>query len=436
MCASLDANARRIVAFGLRNPFRFAIHPDTNEIYVGNVGRGSYEEIDRFARHPSAALQLRLALLRGPDNRAVLRGLDLNLCESLYAEPGRDATPFFAYDHSRRRVPGRSVPVRGTARRSPASPSTTAAPSPTSYDGALFFADSVRGCIYVMFPGEDGRPDPSTVTPFLSDGGPLSRRRHRGRARRRLSTTSASSATGIRPGGGPPDLLLLRQPAAGGSAHRRPAMGPRAARVEFDAGGSSDADGDHAQLRVGPRRRRELRLPSTTGDCQRDLQRQPEPHRRGPGQRREGASSIARLTVYPGDTPPQPQISSPPPALDMGGGAGRSISRASAEDPQDGELPATSLDWSTRLYHCPTADDCHAHPLRRSRRSTRAASRRPDHDYPSYIELTLTATDSRGLAATETVTNRPRTVELTIDSEPAGAHARGRPARRERPRSP
>lgn len=39
---------------------------------------------------------------------------------------------------------------------------------PTQYSGALFFADYVRNCIYVMFPGVDGQPDPSTRSVFAS----------------------------------------------------------------------------------------------------------------------------------------------------------------------------------------------------------------------------------------------------------------------------
>ncbi len=31
-------NTRRIIAYGLRNPFRFTIRPGTNEIWVGDVG--------------------------------------------------------------------------------------------------------------------------------------------------------------------------------------------------------------------------------------------------------------------------------------------------------------------------------------------------------------------------------------------------------------
>ena len=36
-----DPNARRIIAYGLRNPFRFAIRPGTSEIWVGDVGRAT-----------------------------------------------------------------------------------------------------------------------------------------------------------------------------------------------------------------------------------------------------------------------------------------------------------------------------------------------------------------------------------------------------------
>jgi len=44
----------------------------------------------------------------------------------------------------------------------------------------------------------------------------------------------------------------------------------------------------------------------------------------------------------------------------------------------------------------------------------------PDHDYPSYLELRLTATDSGGLTATTTVNLQPRTANLTFQSNPSG----------------
>ena len=47
---------------------------------------------------------------------------------------------------------------------------------PSTYDGALFFGDHSRSCIWVMRNGTNGLPDPSTVQTFVdnSDGpGPV-----------------------------------------------------------------------------------------------------------------------------------------------------------------------------------------------------------------------------------------------------------------------
>ena len=50
-----DANARRIIAYGLRNPFRIAARPGTNEIWVGDVGWDTWEEINRI-QNPTAGV--------------------------------------------------------------------------------------------------------------------------------------------------------------------------------------------------------------------------------------------------------------------------------------------------------------------------------------------------------------------------------------------
>ena len=44
----------------------------------------------------------------------------------------------------------------------------------------------------------------------------------------------------------------------------------------------------------------------------------------------------------------------------------------------------------------------------------------PDHEYPSYLELRLTATDSGGLTDTEILRLDPRTVVLTFQTTPGG----------------
>jgi hypothetical protein len=44
----------------------------------------------------------------------------------------------------------------------------------------------------------------------------------------------------------------------------------------------------------------------------------------------------------------------------------------------------------------------------------------PDHEYPSYLELELTATDSDGLSDTKTLRLDPKTVALTFQTSPGG----------------
>ena len=60
----------------------------------------------------------------------------------------------------------------------------------------------------------------------------------------------------------------------------------------------------------------------------------------------------------------------------------------------------------------------------------------PAHDHPSYLELRLTATDSGGLQDTQTVRLDPRTVTVTMTSEPPGLQPDPRAAAAARRPSP
>jgi hypothetical protein len=44
----------------------------------------------------------------------------------------------------------------------------------------------------------------------------------------------------------------------------------------------------------------------------------------------------------------------------------------------------------------------------------------PDHEYPSYLELQLTATDATGLTSTVVRRLDPKTVDLTFTTSPSG----------------
>ena len=44
----------------------------------------------------------------------------------------------------------------------------------------------------------------------------------------------------------------------------------------------------------------------------------------------------------------------------------------------------------------------------------------PDHEYPSHLELRLTATDSSGLTDRKSIQLDPKTVSVTLSSSPGG----------------
>jgi glucose/arabinose dehydrogenase len=419
-----DANARRIVATGFRNPFRFSINAETDEVYVDNVGNGTNEEIDRFSTTPTGIYNSGWPCYEGDTRNPDFNNFDNGLCESLYAKPGSTSPPFFSYLH------GQPVTTEDKCDSSPGAAISGSTfydgnAFPAAYDQALFFADPVRGCAFVMFAGADGRPDPATTTPFLTNGGLY---------------------PGIDFEVGPDGALYYVQLFGNeysdpGSIHRityfsgneppvarltaTPEWSAGNLKARFDAAGSSDAeggalsyewdlegDGTYAAPSSNPVREKEFKDSQNHVVAVRVVDQ-------------SGARSVDRVTVYPHDTPPEPAILEPGESAPGSGIAalnwrvGQAISfKGVAEDGEDGTLLPTRLDWSSRLFHCPSA--CHAHPLQAFPSVSKGTLVAPDHDYPSYIDLTFTAVDSRGLAASTTIKLDPRTVELMVDSEPTG----------------
>jgi glucose/arabinose dehydrogenase len=411
MYGSPDPNARRIIAYGFRNPFRFAIDDESGQIYVGNVGWNTYEEIDRLAAAPKSAFNSGWPCYEGPAPQVSYQNRGLDLCEGLYGEPSASAQPFFFYKHGAPVIPGDEC---GTETGSAISGLTVyrGADFPSPYDGALFFADSVRGCIYVMYPGDDGRPDPLTTTTFMSEGG-----------------LYPGVDVEVGPEG---DLYYVKifGDEDEGTIHRisydpgapiahmkaNPPWGAAPLEVEFEAGESTDPDGEPLSYEWDFD---EDGVFEATGGAQMTKTFSGSKNRTVAVRVRDGtgASSIAKVVVYPGDTPPQPKIEAPSESLEWR--VGQEIEFAgSAGDGEDGDLTESDLYWKARLYHCPSA--CHAHPLQVFPAVAEGSFAAPDHDYPAHIEISLTATDSRGLSATNSVSIHPRTVDLRIESNPAG----------------
>jgi hypothetical protein len=130
-----DANAKRIIAYGQRNPFR----PGTNELWAGDVGWNTWEEINRGS--------------------SSIAGLDFQFAAS--------TTNY-----------------------------------PAEYDGALFFADYSRDCIWVMHKGSNGLPAPGQIRTFVAGAANPVNPGDRGQgatSSTRTSTTGRSGASGTPP---------------------------------------------------------------------------------------------------------------------------------------------------------------------------------------------------------------------------------------------
>ena len=81
-------------------------------------------------------------------------------------------------------------------------------------------------------------------------------------------------------------------------------------------------------------------------------------------------------------------------------------------------MPASGLTWTLNLIHCPS--NCHAHTVQSWTGVASQQVAAPDHDYPSHLQLILTATDGAGRSANTSVDLEPELVDLTFATLPAG----------------
>ena len=163
--ADPDPNAKRIVASGLRNPFRFTSRPGTNEIWIGDVGWNTWEEIDRI-QDPTSASNFGWPCYEGVGRQSSYDNLNLTICENLYAQSGAVKAPLYTYNHSAKIVPGETCSTGSSS----VSGITfyTGTTYPAAYQNALFFADYSRQCIWTMLPGSNGVPDPAQIQNFVT----------------------------------------------------------------------------------------------------------------------------------------------------------------------------------------------------------------------------------------------------------------------------
>src|SRR5918997_797427 len=88
LAGNADSNSRRVIAYGLRNPFRFTIRPDTSEVWLGDVGWNDWEEINRIAAPADSPVEnFGWPCYEGSGRQAGYDGAHFNIFEKL-SSPG------------------------------------------------------------------------------------------------------------------------------------------------------------------------------------------------------------------------------------------------------------------------------------------------------------------------------------------------------------
>ncbi|BAL87960.1 hypothetical protein AMIS_27400 [Actinoplanes missouriensis 431] len=408
-----DPDTRRIVATGLRNPYRITMRPGTNETWISDTGWTTWEEVNRVTDPTAGVTNFGWPCWEGNARQPGYDNANLGVCEALYTAPaGTHTAPFVAWNHSSKLVANEACPTGSSSSTGVAFYPAAGGPYPAAYHGAVFFADYSRGCVWASLPSTPGGlPNPANLQTFVSAAAkPVDLEVGPGGELYYADLGGTIRRVRYFPGNQPPSAVI----------DATPTQGPAPLTVTFNGTGSTDPDpADEGRLRYAWDFTGDGVTDSTSATATFTYATAGTYTARLTVTDTLGATHTSTIAVTPGNEAPTATIDTP--AVGTTWKVGDTIGfTGHATDPQQGTLPASRLDWNLVMHHCSAPDTCHEHAIRSWTGVASGSFEAPDHEYPSYLELTLKATDQEGL--THTVTRRldPKTVDLTFTTVPAG----------------
>ncbi len=400
-----EDNVARMVATGMRNPFRFTVDDATGRIYVGNVGGAGAEEINLI--EGSGLFNSGWPCYEGPGTTRNTFWLTTTICQGLIASGDHDA-PLFFYGRNEAIADGESCPNGGLAISGLAVNRSSFGPS--AMDGALFFTDYTRGCVWYLPEGANGRPNAADPMLFASDVGALVDLEFGPDGDLYAVDIAGGDIVRFRETGGnqAPVARFTTTPSAGapplavsfdGSASTDPDGGSVSHAWDFTDDGTIDATGATASFTYQQPGTYQARLTVTDAG---------------------GLTNSTRRTVSVGSGDLVIAVGEPSTGRTFKTGA-IVPAQATATYPDGRPVASSAFSWDFDLVHCvPNApDSCHRHD-HATITGARGTFVMPDHEFPSYIEATLTV-DPPDAAPTVLVFEIDyRVVDLDVVTQPAG----------------
>ncbi|MBI1766629.1 MAG: NPCBM/NEW2 domain-containing protein [Acidobacteria bacterium] len=389
-----DSNRSKVLSYGLRNPFRFTLHPRTGELYTGDVGWATWEEIN-----VGNGKNFGWPCYEGGDQGSARQGQyannggTLQRCQQLYAEgEGAVQAPAYAYQHF---LISASVAAGGFY---------AGTAWPVQYRNALFISDYSRNWIKFATFDADGRVTVHDFAESVADrGGPAQVTFGPDGNLYYVALGMLSEIRRIRyvPNGNSAPTADIVADKTSGSAPLT---------VKFSGRGSADAEGQT------------LSYAWDFGDGGKSTQAEPEHVYTREGRFTatlivtdpQGLAGSAQLEIIVGNSRPDFYFTSPGPQWTYysGGEVGFSVT---ATDPEEGDVSYLTQ-YKVLLHHGE-----HVHFDQSSYKGSSGTFIAEDHGDNTYYEVCAVAYDTQGAASVgKCLDVRPFTVRYTIDTVPSG----------------